>query len=253
MNPLIGLILLLIVFLIGLYLFVIIKPATLARVIRTFTTTFAALAGTGLLLTGRFGLAMITFIAAIMAIRALKGGVMGSSQSGPAGGFGTAGEGASGGPAGKTSDIATDTLAMQLDHRTGDLSGEVLQGRYAGRSLESLGLQDLLALLVDCQRDDPRAVPLLQTFLDRRHPDWRQQAGAGDFDEDDTAAEKDRSEKGVMDVATARRILDVPPKATPDEIKAAHRRLMTKLHPDHGGSSYLAAQLNQAKDVLLGR
>lgn len=251
MNPLFGLILLLLLVLGGLYLFVSISPATLARAIRTFTTTFAALAGTGLLLTGRFGLALITFIAAIMAIRAMKGGVMGGWTAGPGGGFGPAGGQSGGGPAGKTSDIATDMLSMELDHRTGELDGEVLQGRYAGRSLASLGIQDLLSLLLECQHDDPRAVPLLETYLDRRHPDWRERAGGdgGYGGEDDGAAEA----TGMMDAETARRILDVPPDASPEDIKAAHRRLMNKVHPDHGGSSYLAAQLNRAKDVLLGR
>ena len=144
MNPLILLILLALLLLLGLYVFVRVQPSTLARMIRTFTTTFAALAGTGLLLTGRFGLALITLIAAVMAIRAMKGGMIGG-WSGAPGGFGHyPGTGPGDGPAGKTSDIATDMLAMQLDHRTGDLDGEVLKGPFAGRSLASLGHQDLL-------------------------------------------------------------------------------------------------------------
>ncbi len=249
MNALIGLVLLALLVFLGLYIFVSVKPSTLARAVRTFTTTFAALAGTGLLLTGRFGLALITFIAAVMAIRALRGGALG----GATGGFGQyPGSGpASGGVGGKTSDIATDMLAMQLDHRTGDLDGEVLKGGFAGRSLASLGLQDLLSLLIECQLDDPRAVPLLETYLDRRHPDWRMQAGA---EGEHHRQADDRAASGnAMDEATACAILNVSPDAGDDEIKAAHRQLMNKLHPDHGGSSYLAAQLNQAKDVLLGR
>lgn len=245
----IALMILLVLVLVGLYIFVSIKPATLVRAIRTFTTTFAALAGTGLLLTGRFGLALIILIATVMALRAMKGGAMGGWTSGPAGGFRPAGEASTGGPAGRTSDIATDMLTMQLDHRTGELDGDVLQGKFAGRSLASLGLQDLFDLLVECQRDDPRAVPLLETYLDRRYPNWRSEAGA----EDDNRGEGRSHASGAMDDATARRILDVSPNASPEEIRAAHRRLMNKLHPDHGGSSYLAAQLNQAKDVLLGR
>lgn len=248
MNPLIALILLSLLVLLGLYVFINLKPSTLARVVRTFTTTFAALAGTGLLLTGRFGLALITFIAAVMAIRALKGSTLG----GATGGFGQhPGSGPfGGGPGGKTSDIATDMLAMQLDHRTGDLDGEVLKGSFAGRSLASLGYEGLLSLLIECQRDDPRAVPLLETYLDRQHPDWRNDAGAhGSRDQDEGRA----AAGDVMDAATASAILNVSPEASADEIKAAHRQLMNKLHPDHGGSSYLAAQLNQAKDVLLSR
>lgn len=249
MNPFLALLILIILVLFGLYIFVNLQPATLARAVRAFTTTFAALAGTGLLLMGRFGLALITFIAAFMAIRAMKGGITGGWPGG--GGFRTAGGQAGAGPAGKTSDIATEMLAMQLDHRTGDLDGEVLQGRYAGRSLGSLGLHDLLALVAECQRDDPRAVPLLETYLDRQHPAWRDQAGAEADSDEESRAQSSAGQ--AMDVATACRILDVAPDATDEEIKAAHRRLMTRLHPDHGGSSYLAAQLNQAKDVLLGR
>jgi DnaJ domain len=137
---------------------------------------------------------------------------------------------------------------MQLDHCTGDLDGEVLQGRFAGRSLASLGLAELLALIADCQRDDPRSVPLIETYLDRRQPDWRDHAAGDGERAEQTAASAAAS---AMDEATAWSVLGLAPGASEAEIKAAHRRLMTKLHPDHGGSGYLAAQLNQAKDRLL--
>jgi DnaJ domain len=143
----------------------------------------------------------------------------------------------------------TDTLRMQLDHATGELEGEVLRGPFAGRSLESLGLAELLQLLAGCQRDDPRSVPLLETYLDRRQPDWRAHVAG----EQAGASGQQAGTAGTMDEATACSILGLSPGASADEIKAAHRRLMTKLHPDHGGSSYLAAQLNQAKDLLLSR
>jgi hypothetical protein len=231
----------------GLYTFVRVPPATLARVIRTFTATFAALAGTGLLLTGRIGLAIIAVSAALMALRAFKGGGAGGFGFSGAGGTSSGGSG----PGGKTSEIITDMLAMTLDHQSGDLDGEVLKGRLGGRSLGSLGLQDLLQLLSDCQRDDPRSVPLLETYLDRHQPDWRQHV-SGDAAGDGGYQESQASD-GAMDEATACSILNVAPGASIDEIKDAHRHLMNKLHPDHGGSSYLAAQLNQAKDVLLRR
>ena len=212
------------------------NPAHLAQGVKAFVAAFSALASTGLLFAGRFGLALITIGATVMAIRALR--------RAPAGGFDNFGGGSGRQP--HSSEVTTDTLAMQLDHATGDLDGEVLRGRFAGRTLGSLGLAELLDLLASCQRDDPRSVALIETYLDRRQPDWREDVEAGG--RGDHAAAPGA---GEMDQATAWSVLGLSPGASEDEIKAAHRRLMTKLHPDHGGSGYLAAQLNQAKDLLL--
>jgi len=213
------------------------SPTLLAQGVRAFIAAFSALASTGLLFAGRFGLALITIGAIFMAWRAM------SRASAPAGSFG----GRS--PGGTSSEVETEMLRMQLDHRTGELEGEVLRGRFAGRPLAALGLSDLLELLADCRRDDPRSVALLETYLDRRAPDWRGQGAAGAGGEQAAGA----GGGSGMDEATAWRVLGLDPGASVAEIKAAHRRLMTKLHPDHGGSSYLAAQLNQAKDYLLSR
>lgn len=234
---LVGLVVLAVVLIAG-RAFVHASPAQLAQGVRAFTAAFSALASTGLLFSGRFGLALITIGATVMAVRAMY-----RASTGP-GGFG----GGAGGQA-RSSEVVTDTLQMELDHTSGDLEGEVLRGRFAGRSLHSLGLSELLDLLADCQREDPRSVPLIETYLDRRDPDWRGQAGGAG-----TAGEgPGRGAEGTMDEATAWSVLDLAPGATAEEIKAAHRRLMNKLHPDHGGSSYLAAQLNEAKDLLLSR
>jgi hypothetical protein len=214
------------------------SPAHLAQGVRAFIAAFSVLASTGLLFTGRFGLALITIGATFMAVRAMR-----RSATGGLGEFGSRPHGQ------QNSEVITDSLRMQLDHSTGELDGEVLRGPFAGRSLASLGLVELLDLLAGCQRDDPRSVPLLETYLDRRQPDWRAHVAGEQADGPGPKA----AASGAMDEATAYSILGLPPAAGADEIKAAHRRLMTKLHPDHGGSSYLAAQLNQAKDFLLSR
>jgi hypothetical protein len=221
--------LLLVLVLIGARAFARASPARLATFFKAFIAGFSALASTGLIFAGRFGLAIITVGAMIMAIRALR--------NAPAGG--------QAGPSGHGSTVETGTLRMELDHATGELEGEVLRGALAGRSLASLGLSDLLGLLADCQREDPRSVPLLETYLDRRQSDWRDHVGRGDESAGGHAAGE------TMDDATAFRVLGLTPGASKDEIKAAHRRLMIRLHPDHGGTDYLAAQLNRAKDQLL--
>jgi hypothetical protein len=238
MSPyfLVGVIVL-VVILLGARGFVHANPAQLAQGLRAFLAAFSALASTGLLFTGRFGLALVAIGATFMAIRAMSRAHAGAAS----GSFGGPGAGQ------RSSEVTTDTLSMQLDHRTGELEGEVLRGNFAGRSLASLGVSDLLELLADCQREDPRSVPLLETYLDRRAPDWR--GGVGGGGERGTGPEA----QSTMDEATAWSILGLAPGASEAEIKAAHRRLMTKLHPDHGGSGYLAAQLNQAKDYLLSR
>ena len=124
MNPFLTTLLLLVILCIGLYIFVRVHPATLVRVIRTFIITFAGLGGLGLMLSGRIGLAIILISTAIMVVRAIRGG-----QSGGVGQFGTGYGPTSGqGQAGQSSEIVTDTLAMTLDHQTGDLEGEVFKG-----------------------------------------------------------------------------------------------------------------------------
>jgi hypothetical protein len=225
---------LLVLLLLGARAFVQVNPAHLAQGFRAFIAAFGALASTGLLFAGRFGLFLITIAATFMAIRAMRHAGTGLGRFGGSGG------------GGRTSEIATDMLRMQLDHASGELDGEVLEGGFAGRSLASLGLTDLLTLLAECQREDPRGVPLLETYLDRREPEWRDHVRA-------EGASGGPGPAGPMDEATACSILGLARGASVEEIKAAHRRLMTKLHPDHGGSGYLAAQLNQAKDHLLGR
>lgn len=148
--------------------------------------------------------------------------------------------------AGRTrgSDVRTRFVALHLDHASGHVTGEVLTGRFTGRRLEELGLDALLELLAEAGTDAD-SVRVLEGYLDRRDPDWRVRAKPGtDAGEHDSA---------VMTRQEALKILGLRDGAGARDIKAAHRRLMANVHPDHGGSDYLAQQINRARDVLLGK
>lgn len=58
--------------------------------------------------------------------------------------------------------------------------------------------------------------------------------------------------RGTLSIDQARSMLEVSDTASREDIVAAHRRLMARNHPDRGGSNYIAAQLNEAKALLLG-
>jgi DnaJ domain len=150
---------------------------------------------------------------------------------------------------GQTSTVATAFLRMTLDHDTGAMEGTILRGRFAGMRLDELGPTDLLALLRECRAEDEEGARLLEAYLDRIRPDWRDDlAGAGAGASGSGGA---RPTGGDMTVEEAYAILGLSPGADAEAIKEAHRRLMVKLHPDHGGSDYLATKINRARDVLL--
>ncbi len=156
-------------------------------------------------------------------------------------------DGGDGGSSGQQSNVETGWLRMQLDHATGRMDGDVLQGRHAGRRLSSLSFEDLILLLRDCQSHDNQAAALLEAYLDRSiGEDWRERAAQGDPGEAASPAQS-----GSMTREQAWEVLGLQPGASDAEIRAAHRRLMKKFHPDQGGSTYLAAQINRAKDLLL--
>lgn len=145
---------------------------------------------------------------------------------------------------GSNAGSALDTafLRVALDHATGRMTGEVIAGRLQGRRLEDLAMAEAVALMGEAQAD-PATVQVLESFLDREHPGWRETA------EPPPAA---GGSSGAMSREEALKVLDLAEGATPEEIRDAHRRLMMSNHPDRGGSTYLAAQINRAKDVLLG-
>jgi hypothetical protein len=148
---------------------------------------------------------------------------------------------------GQTSTVETRFLRMTLDHDSGEMDGEVLEGGFEDRLLSQLALDELLDLRTECQRVDPESASLLDAYLDRNHSQWREQTDTQSNNE----AATPNSDNMTPD--EAREILGVDKNANEEEIIQAHRRLMHKLHPDMGGSDYLATKINLAKDCLLGK
>jgi hypothetical protein len=145
---------------------------------------------------------------------------------------------------GQTSRIETDHLEMELDHDTGEMHGRVLKGMFAGRDIDTLSPTDLGLLWQDCRHTDLRSAQLIEAYLDRIHPTWREDMARGE-------SAMSRGPDGRMTEEEALEILGLKPGADEDEIRRAHRELMLRLHPDRGGSTYLAAKINEAKDVAL--
>lgn len=145
------------------------------------------------------------------------------------------------------SGIRTLWLDMSLDHQTGNMDGEILQGVFAGKQLSSLDMAQLLTLATACQQDAD-SLHLLEAYLDRMHPHWREDPAAAGAANAHQAA----GHESAMNEALALEILGLQPGASAEDITLAHRRLMQKLHPDRGGSDYLAQRINAARDFLLG-
>ena len=139
-----------------------------------------------------------------------------------------------------TSTVATDELRMTLVHDSGDMDGEVLAGTFAGKRLSGLDLAALRTLHRELVKVD--SLQLLEAYLDRRFPGWSDEG---------TTRQRPSAER-EMDQQQALAVLGLSSGASKEQIVDAHRRLMQKLHPDRGGSDYLAATLNLAKRVLLG-
>ncbi len=151
--------------------------------------------------------------------------------------------------AGQSSQVETAFLRMNLDLGSGEMDGEVLQGSYQGRMLHDLSLDQLIGLLGECAADEQSA-QVLMAYLERYHPDeWRERAGAAGAGD---GSGRTAAGSGAMTRDEALEVLGLDGDPTEDEIKDAHRDLMTKVHPDRGGSTYLATKINQAKDLLLG-
>ena len=211
------------------------NPSSLARTVRII---MMVVGGTGL---GGILIFFIRFIPAFLpellglAGIAVAFLVARALRRAPSGGFSSPG-------ANQRTEAHTEFLDAWIDHGTGDVGGTVLKGRFAGRTLDGLSDGELLDLHRDCAAD-AESTRVLEAYLDRRlGSGWRRAQRQPPPVEP----------RGDMSRAEALAVLGLADDASADEIKAAHRRLIQRMHPDAGGSADLAARINRAKDVLLG-
>lgn len=178
----------------------------------------------------RRGFSLLRFLPLLRRVAPLAGQAFASRQA----------HAANAGAGPQTSEVETAELRMTLHHDSGQMDGEVLEGTYQGRRLSTLDLDELRSLRAALTDGD--SLRLLDSYLERQHPGWNDAAeGAGAAEPSD----------GQMDEARALEVLGLEAGATQEDVIEAHRRLIQKLHPDRGGSTYLAATLNEAKRVLL--
>jgi hypothetical protein len=148
---------------------------------------------------------------------------------------------------GQKSGVRTAALEMVLDHDSGRMEGRCLRGRFASRELAGLTEGELFQLLDEFRGADPQGAVLIEAYLDRRLRGWRER-------KTESRQKTTPSPRGAtMTINEAYDMLGLKPGAKLEQIRAAHRRLMMKFHPDQGGSTYLAARINEAKEVLIAK
>lgn len=206
-----------------------VKPSALAKTFRYGLPVAAAGIGLVLTLIGRAGLGVpLMAFGAAMFTRAQRASRATRQPGGQ-------------------SYVRSAALEMELDLDTGDMNGLVLAGSYEGRELDDLDEADLMQLHSELSAD-AESLGLLEAYLDRRTPGWR--AGP-DMDDDGGLGASPGS--GAMTQKEAYEVLGLGAGASEAEIREAHRRLMKRMHPDAGGSAFLAGRINEAKAVLLNR
>ncbi|WEK05902.1 MAG: DnaJ domain-containing protein [Candidatus Devosia phytovorans] len=204
--------------------------ALLRRGLRWLVGGFGMLAAVGLLFARRFDIAIFVGAGAFSVLRTGRLGPI--SFDGP------------GMDAGSVSKVQSYRFAMELDHDTGAVTGRVLNGSFAGMDLMDLGEAETRILLAEVE-GDADSLSLFESWLDANRSGWRE------YFSEQNSGEAPRQSSGDP-MAEAYEVLGLKPGASDAEIRAAHRELMKAVHPDHGGSSYLAARINEARDRLLG-
>ncbi len=203
------------------------KPQHIANLLRMSGPIVMGAAGIILSMTGRFSIGIPLVIFAIsIGLRSInRSGV----KRAP----------------GQKSTVRSASLEMMLDHETGAMNGVVLAGTFEGAVLDDLDEEALMTLAAETA-DDEESAQLLEAYLDRRIPNWRE-----DFDADPGTRSTGPANAGAMTEQEAYQILGLEPGATVAEIRKAHRGLMQRVHPDVGGSAFLAQRINEAKDFLM--
>jgi hypothetical protein len=210
------------------------NPSSMARGMRMVLVVLGAIAVGGMLIFGlRFLPSLLPELLGLVGL-VITGLIARALRNRPSGGFSSPGTG-------RRTEVDTAFLKAWIDHGTGDVGGTVLAGRFAGRTLDRLSDSELLDLHEEC-RNDADSLRVMEAYLDRRlNVDWR------------TARQPPpRGPRSDMTRAEALAVLGLAEGASDEEIKAAHRRLIRRTHPDAGGTADLAARINRAKDVLVG-
>jgi hypothetical protein len=210
------------------------NPSSMARGMRMVLVVLGAIAVGGMLIFGlRFLPSLLPELLGLAGL-VITGLIARALRNRPSGGFSSPGTG-------RRTEVHTAFLKAWIDHGTGDVGGTVLTGRFAGRTLDRLSDSELLDLHEEC-RNDADSLRVMEAYLDRRlNVDWR------------TARQPPpRGPRSDMTRAEALAVLGLAEGASEEEIKAAHRRLIRRTHPDAGGTADLAARINRAKDVLVG-
>jgi hypothetical protein len=215
------------------------NPAVLAAMLRRFGSIIVlVLAGLALLRGSADGALVLAVIGVWLLASAMKR---------PRGLFGLS----PGRRTGSTSRLRSAVIEMEVDHASGIMSGMVLAGPDDGKSLAHMTQAQCEALYALCLVEDPDGARLLEAYLDRRFPGWR--AARHEDANARARSARARAGAGIMSEDEAYEVLGLHKGATRDDVMRSHRSLIKKLHPDHGGSTDLAARVNEAKDVLMRR
>ncbi|MEJ0095836.1 MAG: DnaJ domain-containing protein [Methylocella sp.] len=215
------------------------NPAALARLIKRWGGAAALVLAVFLMLRGSFAVAIgLAGLGAWLLSKDKKSLFLSMFKRPPTAGVG------------RVSCVRSAMIEMELDHETGKLRGMILAGPDEGKSLDSLTRPQCGVLYDLCCRDDPEGARLLEAYLDRRFSGWHP---AGQGQGEAGAAEARRRSSGAMSKDEAYEVLGLQKGASREEVVRSHRSLMKKLHPDHGGTTDLAARVNEAKEVLMRR